>query len=222
LASGSNLEGRMNSMIGRILCVAAALGASPVLSAGQTPAQRIDVVLERALGAGVPIELLESKVAEGRAKGIPLDRIAQVVEARFETLERVRGAVGIPHALSPEELGVAADAVLAGVSEAALGALSERAPRDRRAVAIATLTQLVQLGHASDIALERVSEALQRGPEALMNLPAQASARGGGPPGIPPGQGPGAQNGRGGPPAAVPPAGARGRGRGPGGPPGED
>jgi hypothetical protein len=170
---------------------------------------------------GVPVQLLQSKVAEGRAKGVRVDLIAQVVERRLATLEQVKASVGDRQQLTPQELGLSADAVHAGVSEAVLAAISERAPGDRRAVAIAALTQLVQAGHPSEVALERVTQALQQGPEALMNLPAQAQGRGrGGPPEGIPGQGPGAQNGRGGPPASVPAAGATGRGRGRGGPDG--
>jgi hypothetical protein len=47
-------------------------------------------------------------------------------------------------------------------------------------VAIAVLTELVEQGHAPAAALERVTEALKRGPDALANLPAQAAAARGG------------------------------------------
>ena len=47
----------------------------------------------------------------------------------------------------------------------------------------AVLTELVKQGHASDVALSRVRDALRRGPDALSNLPAESAAgRGGGPP----------------------------------------
>jgi hypothetical protein len=81
-------------------------------------------------------------------------------------------------------LGVGADAIESGVSEAVLKAVADDAPRDRRNVAIAALTQLVQQGHVPEAALDRVREALKRGPEALANLPAEAGEgagrRGGG------------------------------------------
>jgi hypothetical protein len=202
-----------------------ALVVAPALLAGQAPQQRIDQALSRALEAGVPVSLLESKVAEGRAKGVPLERIASAVEQRLATLERVQTAFGERAQLSAQELGVAGDALQAGVSEVALRTISERAPRDRRAVAIATLAHLVQLGYSSETALERVSEALEQGSEALMNLPAQAQGRGratGRPEGVP-GRGQAGEGGRGGPPASVP-AGGRAtdpgsQGRGRGGPP---
>ncbi|HEX6133883.1 MAG TPA: hypothetical protein VFZ24_07965 [Longimicrobiales bacterium] len=175
----------------------------PAAAAAQTPDQTIDRALERARAAGIPVALLESKIAEGRAKGVPLARIAGAVERRLQTLERASAAVEARHRFTPEELGVAADALAAGVSEQALRTLSAAAPRERRAVAIAALSQLVQLGHASEEALRQVTAALQRGPEALMNLPAQAAAAAGrrGPPIDVPGAAP---QGRGGPPPGVP------------------
>lgn len=200
------------------------LTVAPALLAGQAAQQRIDVALSRALESGIPVALLESKVAEGRAKGIPLDRIAQAVEQRLSTLTRVQSSFGQRMQLNPQELGVAGDALQAGVDEAVLSTISERAPRDRRAVAIATLAHLVQLGMASETALERVTEAMERGSEALLNLPAQAQGQGralGRAEGVP-GRGQAGEGGRGGPPASVP-AGGRsndpGQGRGRGGPP---
>jgi hypothetical protein len=207
----------MNSIVRRAAGAVAVLVALPISLGAQTPEERVAQALERALQGGVPVQLLESKVAEGRAKGVPMDRIAQAVERRLETLQQVMASFGERQQLSADELGVSADAVQAGVSETVLATLSERAPRDRRAVAIAALTELVKMGHASETALERVTEAMQRGPDALMNLPAQARGRGA-PEGVP-GRGAGAQSGRGGPPASVQP-GAPGRaGRGRGGPP---
>jgi hypothetical protein len=97
--------------------------------------------------------------------------------------------------------------------------VSETAPRDRRAVAIAALTQLVALGHVPEAALARVRDALQRGPQALMNLPAEAGRRGGGPaPGTPApdARGRGAADG---PPASVPAPGGATLPTRPGGPP---
>jgi hypothetical protein len=212
------------SRVLRALFLVSALVMAPGLASGQTPQQRIDAALRRAGESGVPVALLESKVAEGRAKGVPLDRIAVAVEQRFETLSRVRSSFGERQQLTPQELGVAADALQSGVSEAAVRTVSETAPRDRRAVAIAVLTQLVQMGLASETALDRVTDALERGGDALMNLPAQAQGRGrgvGGSPANPQGRGVGGDVGRGGQPASVP---ARGRsteppGRGRGGPP---
>ncbi|HEX6308521.1 MAG TPA: hypothetical protein VFZ69_10060 [Longimicrobiales bacterium] len=176
----------------------------PAIAAAQTPEQAISRALERARSTGIPVALLESKIAEGRAKGVPMARIAAAVERRLQTLERVQAAVEPRHRLNPEELGVAADALATGVSEQVLQRIADTAPPERRAVAIAALSQLVQLGHASDEALRQVTAALQRGPEALMNLHARAAAaaRRRGPPTDLPGAA--TPQGRGGPPPGVP------------------
>jgi hypothetical protein len=168
----------------------------PAAASAQTPEADVQRTLERARQAGIPVELLESKIAEGRAKGVPMDRIAVAVERRFAVLLRVRTSID-PHRLfSSEELRVAGDALAAGVEEDVLKTVSARAPRERRAVAIAALSQLVSLGHPSEEALLRVTQALNGGPQALMNLHAQAAA---------------AAARRGPPPGRGPPAGASGR-----------
>ncbi|HKE83086.1 MAG TPA: hypothetical protein VKB50_04995 [Vicinamibacterales bacterium] len=182
----------------------------------QPPQDRINTALARARQVGIPVALLESKIAEGKAKGVSLDRIAESVERRQAALEKASQALrGQPDAASA--LSVGADAIDAGVSATALKAIADNAPRDRRNVAIAVLTELVAQGHSSATALERVMEALKRGPDALANLPAQAAAARGGAAAT------GARGGRSGaeagPPASVPaPGGSPQAGR-PGGPP---
>jgi hypothetical protein len=196
------------------VAVLALSGAGTANAQVQPPQERINTALARARQVGIPVSLLESKIAEGKAKGVSLDRIAAAIERREAALVRASEALrGQPDAA--ESLGVSADAIELGVSEAALKAVSENAPRERRTVAIAVLTELVKQGHASDVALSRVRDALRRGPDALSNLPAESAAgRGGGPPdgrGQSQGQGQGQGNsggGRGGgnpgPPGGVP------------------
>ena len=41
----------------------------------------------------IPVSLLQSKIAEGRAKGIPMDRIATAVESRLRNLEHAKIAL---------------------------------------------------------------------------------------------------------------------------------
>jgi hypothetical protein len=186
------------------------------LAVAQTPQERIDTATAHAAAAGVPVSLLESKVAEGKAKGIPMDRIAAAVERRETTLERASQTLRGRPDVSPADLSVAADALDSGVSTVVLKAIADSAPRDRRVVAIAALTELVRQGRVPEAALERVRDALKRGPDALANLPAQAAAEGGGrgKSDTQPSNGNGGNNGnngRGGaqgPPASVPPPGA--------------
>src|SRR5215470_716321 len=119
-------------------------GAHPVLAqGGQGTQQRIDAALAQARSQGVPVSLLESKMAEGKAKGVPMDRIAAAIEHRESVLEQAAQALKGQAPVTDADLSVGADAVEAGVSEAVLKAVADSAPRDRRAVAIAALTELV-------------------------------------------------------------------------------
>lgn len=188
-----------------VALVVLALSGANAANAQVPPQDRINAALSRARGAGIPVALLESKMAEGKAKGIPLDRIAAAIERREGALERASQALrGDPG--DAASLSVGADAIESGVNEAVLKAVAEDAPRDRRTVAIATLTQLVQQGDVPAAALAKVRNALKRGPDALTNLPSEGSnGRGRGSSN---GQGQGSSGGRGGsesgPPAAVP------------------
>jgi len=183
----------------------------------QPPQDRINTALARARQVGIPVSLLESKIAEGKAKGVSLERIADAVARREAALEKASEALrGQPEAAS--SLSVGADAVEAGVSEAALKAIADNAPRDRRNVAIAVLTELVEQGHTPAAALERVTEALKRGPDALANLPAQAAAARAGGAGAASGRG-GRSGAESGPPASVPAPGSSPQAGRPGGPP---
>lgn len=139
---------------------------------------RVDAALKAALEAGIPVMLLERKVAEGKAKGVPMARIAAAVEARLEALTRAQQVMQRAdlESTTQGELSLAADAVQAGVSETALLEISKRAPQERRAVAVAVLADLVALGHASENALARVTAALKKGNEALVNLQTKTSS----------------------------------------------
>jgi hypothetical protein len=218
-----------------VLTLTAGVAAS---AQGTAPQDRITTAFVRARQAGIPVVLLENKIAEGKAKGVSPERIAAAIERRLVALERANQALR-GEADAAASLGVGADAIEAGVSEPILRAVAGNAPPDRRNVAIAALTELVHQGHDPDAALGRVRDALKKGPDALSNLPAEAAAgRGGGPPegqsqGRGRGQGQGQSQGQGGasgrgastepgPPAGVPapgrqPQSARpdnGRGRG--------
>ena len=202
----------MKVVVGMAVVVGIAI-AAPVAGQTHPPQDRMTTALDRAREVGIPVALLESKIAEGKAKGVSMERIAAAVERREAALEKAREALrGQPDA--DDSLSVAADAVETGVSDAVLKAVAQSAPRDRRNVAIAALTELVHQGHGSQQALDRVREALKRGPDALANLPADAASR----------RGPGAsgrdgdtRGGESGTPSAVPPPG-RGPSSGNGGP----
>jgi microcompartment protein CcmK/EutM len=144
----------------------------------QTPQERIDKAMTRSQEVGIPISLLDSKVAEGKAKGVPLDRIATAVESRLRNLEQAKLVLSrAANDVDTAGLSVAADAIGAGVSEAVLEKIAASTGSDRRAIAIAVLTQLVLHGTAPDAALLQVRDAVARGPQALANLAAQSAAK---------------------------------------------
>jgi len=180
-------------------------GAAPAVA--QSAGERLDAALDRAAEAGIPVVLLESKVAEGRAKGVPMDRIAAAVEQRAAALATAMEAIGNQN-IGLASLALAAEAIEGGVSRIALQAIVESAPQDRRSVAVAVLGHLVTQGHAPEAALEAVRGALGR-PDSLANLlnvglPEPAAAVAAGPPaGVPPVNAPPARPG---PPAGVPPS----------------
>lgn len=177
----------------------------PASIAGQEAEERIRSALDRATEAGIPTSLLESKVAEGEAKGIPTDRIAAAVEHRLSGLTRAQEALADVPDTDVDDLAVSADALESGVSEAVLNELATATPPDRRSVAIAALTYLVNAQMAPADALTTVREALERGPAALQNLPARAAGMGPGQAGPPAGI----------PAPGVPPAGGPPEGAGP-------
>lgn len=158
----------------RTLCLVTLLAVAPMAAEAQdsTSTARVEATLGAAAEAGIPVSLLERKIAEGRAKGVPMARIASAVEARLAALTGARDALVEAGMTSTTEgeLSVAADAIQAGVSGAALAAVSTAAPPERRAVAIAVLSELVAQGRTSSEALVQVRDALAAGPEALANL----------------------------------------------------
>jgi hypothetical protein len=210
----------MKSLIAAAVVALALAGATAADAQVQPPQERINTALARARQTGIPVALLESKIAEGKAKGVSLERIAVAIERRQAALERANQALR-GQADAAASLAVGADAIESGVDEGILRAVAEDAPRDRRNVAIATLTELVQQGHVPEAALGRVRDAIKKGPDALTNLPAQAAAgsRGGG---SASGRGRGNAGGRAGaepgPPAGVPAPGKPPQASKPGGP----
>jgi hypothetical protein len=197
----------------RSMIAAALVLVLPSLAMAQTPEDRVEAAKARALGAGVPVALIEAKIAEGHAKGVPMERLAAAVERRGAALERAFAAMAASGEVQADQLSVGADAIDAGVSAAVLTHLSEISEGTRRTVAIAALTQLVTSGQVPQQALDQVTAALARGGDALANLPAQAAeaaARRGPPAGVGRPAAPGSPTGVGapqvpvGPPAGVP------------------
>jgi hypothetical protein len=215
-------------MIRTFLVIATAAAMAAPTAAAQTagdPGERIAAAQARASAAGVPTALLQNLVNEGRAKGVPMDRIAAAAERRAAALERAAGALERrERQTSAAEFAAGADAVEAGVDGRGLQAVIQAARGEDGSVALAVLAELARQGVPVNNAVERVTAAMARGGDALANLPVQAAAareR----PGAPAGAGrpsdagrpagAGRPSGAGGPPAGVPAPGQRPGGGGP-------
>lgn len=161
-----------------LLSAQSAAAQSQTQARAGTPEARIEAAMQAAARAEVPVSLIESKVAEGRAKRVPEERIAAAVEARASALIRASETLRDARieAASEGELSVAADALEAGVSQNVLIRISRGASDDRRVVAVAVLADLVRLGHASENAFARVNAALTSS-RALANLHAEVAAQ---------------------------------------------
>lgn len=137
---------------------------------------RIQAAVIQALSVGIPVTLLENKIAEGRAKGIPMDRIAAAVEHRVDVLTRVRAALeSRTDPVAAGELTAAADAHEAGVTLEGLAELSSRARSGERVTALTVLADLVASGRAPEHALLRVEAALSGGVAELARLEGSAA-----------------------------------------------
>lgn len=163
------------------ILVAAFVALSPAWVVAQEsgdPEQRIAVAMQTAASAGIPVALLEEKVAEGKAKGLPMDVVAQAVEHRLNGLAQARAALTRRgNAVSSEELSAGANAIGVGVSGVALETIDAKMPPGDRWVAINVLTELYSVhGIPVDEALAHVLAAGEQGASAVANLPAQARA----------------------------------------------
>lgn len=157
-----------------VLLVAALL--LPAAVTAQTAEERIDAALVQAEEAGIPLALLESKLAEGHAKGIAMEQVAMAVERRLEGLSRARDAMARgADDLDAAQISVGADALELGVDEVVLEEIATTTPRERRTVAVAALSHLVAQGVAPEEALVQVNDALSRGVDALANQPGVAA-----------------------------------------------
>lgn len=153
-----------------ILTLVVAMPAGLRAQAGD-PTGRIDAALAHAEAAGVPIQLLRLKQAEGKAKGVLADRLADGLEKRAAALILARGAMPESDA---HAIAAGADAVEMGIGPDVLAHVEATVPTERRFVAVFALTRLVQLGHGPARAMREVENALLRGPHALPDLAARA------------------------------------------------
>lgn len=137
--------------------------------------QRIQAAQERVAQAGIPAELLATKIAEARAKGVSEERIAALAEGRGAGLIAAQKVLEeSPKQIGGAEIAAGADALDAGVNANSLRMVIQQARDEDVAVALAVLAELVTQGVPVQQAHDRVEAALQRGGDALANLPQQA------------------------------------------------
>src|SRR4030095_16233490 len=105
----------MKFRIGLGVMILALAGVGLANAQVQPPQDRINTGLARARQVGIPVALVESKIAEGKAKGVSLEPVPDAAERGLAALEKASQALrGQPDATS--SLSVGADAVEAGVS----------------------------------------------------------------------------------------------------------
>lgn len=151
---------------------ASARTSTQASTAVATPEARIDAAIRAAAEADIPQSLLESKVREAEAKQASPEQTASAVEARFAALVEARSTLQSANvgAYSEGDLLVTAEALAAGVSGDAIIDVASRSSADTRTSAIATLTDVVRLGHDAGHASAQVAAALTAGADALLDL----------------------------------------------------
>src|SRR5438034_10185693 len=85
----------MESPMTRIQWTAAlvVLTLLPAAAMAQSPKERLDAAISHSQEAGIPVSLLQSKIAEGRAQGGPMDRMATAVENLLRNVVQARNGV---------------------------------------------------------------------------------------------------------------------------------
>jgi hypothetical protein len=135
---------------------------------------RLEEVVAKTVEAGLPAELVISKVREGLAKGAPADRIQAVVEKLAENLQAARSfVVARRPAAEVAVVRALAEARVAGVALASaepVVGLGRPAPETARAIEV--LTDLALRGYPTDRASAVVRDVFSRDGAALARLPA--------------------------------------------------
>ena len=155
-----------------------AAAESNVAAQGSGEAQaRINAAIEQALSVGIPVSMLESKVAEGRAKGVSMTRIAAAVEHRLDVLTTAQSAIAARGAAtSHAELAAAASAIDAGAEIADVQEVRGSAKPEQRPAALSLLAELIAEGNVPAQAVKGVQTAIAAQSAALLRLQGQSAA----------------------------------------------
>ncbi|MBI4545211.1 MAG: hypothetical protein HY703_08455, partial [Gemmatimonadetes bacterium] len=174
LAQGSAGAGATGSGSGS--ASGSASGAARSAADAQADA-RIEAALEQALEVGIPVTMLESKIAEGKAKGVSMTRIATAVEHRLEVLTEARAAMGGAAAeASASTMAAAAFALEKGARAEDVKDVSQTSPPEQRTIALAVLGELVAEGKSSASAAAEVRSALERNLDLAAELSSETRA----------------------------------------------
>lgn len=144
-------------MIGTLILAAALWWSVPAAAAEPPLPPEIAVAVEGAAQYGVPVEALEKKAREGLAKGVPPERIAEVLSGLGTELAAAQMLV--PPG-DPELVPAAAAATRAGASRDAILEVLSFTPAHLRAVSLWTLADLLGTGVRESSALRLVRSAV--------------------------------------------------------------
>ncbi len=137
-------------------------------------AARLDRILQSAAAQSLPTAALVDKTLEGEAKGVPADRILDVVTVLAANLGRARGILLESGSPDADDVTAAADALRRGVPEGNIRALRAQQRGRAFALPVVTLADLEQQGVPGDRALALLAAWNRRGadPAELRELPA--------------------------------------------------
>jgi hypothetical protein len=137
-------------------------------------AARLDRILQTAAAQGLPTAALVDKTLEGEAKGVPGDRILDVVAVLAVNLGRARSILLVSGSADGDEVTAAADALRRGVPEANIRALRVQQRGRPFALPVVTLADVEEQGVPGDRALALLAAWNHRGadPAELRELPA--------------------------------------------------
>jgi hypothetical protein len=121
----------------------------------------IDLLIDSARVAGLPLAPLESKAREGIAKHVDGRRIVVAVRSVFHSLRDARAALGSN--ASADELEAAASVLRVGVPTAELGKLVRTRQKKMLTVPLVVLADLVTRGVPRDTAAQTILQLWQDG-----------------------------------------------------------
>ena len=133
----------------------------PLVRLSPTVRYAVEVLLDSARLAGLPVQPLESKALEGLSKRQHDRRILAAVRNVFRSLRDARSALG--PAATEDELTAAASALRVGVTHAELSQLARARKGKHVTVPLVVLVDLVSRGVPRDTASETIFQLWQRG-----------------------------------------------------------